>query len=300
MKRCASILLGIITLCIIACQQQPDYVLSQDKMVALLVDVHKTEAVITLNQNKYPSNDKKRAMREAVFMRHNTTQAQFDTSLVWYGKHLDLYMEVYDSVIDRLKAENEAIKVLIEQDDTQTLTMEGDTVDIWKLDKHYTFDANKGENVMAFRITGDENFKNGDLFTLRFHVINPPHNGDKPQVYLAIAHSQQQINYTSGEVKRDGWNSISIVSDSVAHLNEIYGYISMAPRYDRHIMYIDSIELIRTHTRQWPSHIEYNVMELHPNRIKRRPLPTQESNNESQTPPTPQKVGKKIHIIDAK
>ncbi|MBQ6939251.1 MAG: DUF4296 domain-containing protein, partial [Muribaculaceae bacterium] len=99
-----------IVLILTSCRSQPDYVIDEDRMVDLLVDIHKTEAVITLNYTSYPTDEKKRALREAVYMRHNTNKAEFDTSLVWYGNHLDVYMDVYDRVIERLKQEDEEIK----------------------------------------------------------------------------------------------------------------------------------------------------------------------------------------------
>lgn len=109
MKRIITISLLLIAL-LSACSKQPDYVLSDKAMEELLIDIHKTEAVISLNPTKYPSLDKKRALREAVYMRHNTTKAEFDSSMVWYGQHLDTYMDIYERVINRLEAENEEVK----------------------------------------------------------------------------------------------------------------------------------------------------------------------------------------------
>ena len=82
MKRLPFIIVLLIIM-LQACKSQPDYVIPKDEMVDLLVDVHKTEAVITLNYHNYNTDEKKSSMREAVYMRHNTTKELFDTSLVW-------------------------------------------------------------------------------------------------------------------------------------------------------------------------------------------------------------------------
>ena len=117
MKRCSRILYIIIglVLLLVACKSQPDYVIEEDRMVDILVDIHKTEAVINLNYSQFPTDEKKRIVREAVYMRHNTTKADFDTSLVWYGNHLDVYMNVYDRVIEKLKKEDAELKELIDK-----------------------------------------------------------------------------------------------------------------------------------------------------------------------------------------
>lgn len=248
-----------IVLILTSCRSQPDYVIDEDCMVDLLVDIHKTEAVITLNYTSYPTDEKKRALREAVYMRHNTNKAEFDTSLVWYGNHLDVYMDVYDRVIERLKQEDEEIKRLIAEEDAQILTMDGDTVDIWKQEHWYVFNPNKGENILAFNIDKDENFKRLDHFTLRFHTINIPQTGNPSVVYLAARHNNQLIHYNHATLK-EGWNTIKVQSDSLHNIDELYGYIAMPPRKDGHIMYVDSIELIRIHNTAVMPHEEFNAI----------------------------------------
>ena len=248
MKRCSRILYIIIglVLLLVACKSQPDYVIEEDRMVDILVDIHKTEAVINLNYSQVPTDEKKRIVREAVYMRHNTTKADFDTSLVWYGNHLDVYMNVYDRVIEKLKKEDAELKELIAQENAQILTLAGDTVDIWKQQRWHVFDANKGENILSFTIDTDENFKERDHFTLRFHTINTPSINNDAVAHIAIRHKKHLIHYNYSNVK-EGWNTIKVQTDSIQDLSAVYGYVAMPPRYDKHIMYIDSIELIRIH-----------------------------------------------------
>ncbi len=247
MKRnCLIYILFTITLLLASCRSQPDYVIDKERMVDLMIDVHKTEAVINLNYSSYPTDEKKRALRKAVYMRHNVSEAEFDSSMIWYGHHLDVYMEIYDEVIKRLKEEDEEIKKLIAEENVQVLTLEGDTVDIWKDERWHIFNPNKGENIWAFSIDKDENFKRRDHFTLRLHTLNTPSTGEPITLYLAARHSNQLIHYNSATIQ-EGWNTIKVQSDSINNLSEVYGYIAMPPRKHPHIMYIDSIELIRIH-----------------------------------------------------
>lgn len=289
MKRIAIVFILLIAI-LSACQRRPDYVLSEKAMEELLIDVHKTEAVISLNPNKYPSDDKKRTMREAVYMRHNTSQAQFDSSLVWYGNHLQQYMDIYERVIKRLESENEMIKELIAKDNTQTLTRAGDTIDIWKQEKYHIFSADKGSNIMAFSITTDENFKRNDHFLLQFFVRNMPKTGNRAQIYLAIRHNEQTIHYNYANIEREGWNILKIQSDSANNLSEIYGYIAMPPRNDRHIMYIDSISLMRLHDKPGMPRKEYKVMVTNPDVSKKKAESRQKADTKNKTEVKFQKV----------
>lgn len=269
-KGLAGIGLGIL-LALVSCNHQREGVLSKAQMTDLLVDVHKSEAVIALNYSKFPNDSTKRIIREAVFERHNITQAQFDSSLVWYGNHIEDYMEIYDQVIERLNKENEEIKTLIAQDNTQILTRAGDTVDIWKRERAHIFDAGKRENVFAFDIMADENFFHNDRFILKIHAINVPKDNNKPHTYLAVRHDEQNINYNWGNIEKEGWNELKVQCDSSIRMNTVYGYIAMPERADGHIMYIDSIVLLRIHEKPGMEKFHYHVMETLPNRIVKRP-----------------------------
>lgn len=261
MRKCAIFFLTTILL-LLACESRPKYVIPEDEMVDLLVDVHKSEAVIALNHHQYPTDEKKRIVREAVYMRHHTTKADFDSSMVWYGNNLDDYMEIYKRVIDKLNEENNAIKELIKEEEMQVLTQAGDTVDIWKQQRWHIFDSDKDNNILAFSINSDENFNRGDRFSLRFHVVNIPPRGDNVQVYMAIRHQDNVIHYTHINAQRSGWNVLNIQSDSINNLKELYGYIAMPPRNDGYIMYIDSIQLIRMHEKVGMPDYEYKVMDI--------------------------------------
>ena len=59
-----------LVLCLSACgSRTPDYVISEKDMEDLLVDIHKSEAVIESNYNIYNNNADKKKIREAVFLR---------------------------------------------------------------------------------------------------------------------------------------------------------------------------------------------------------------------------------------
>ncbi len=56
------------------------------------------EAMVNVDYNTYKSDTMKLALYESVFRKHDITQAVYDSSLVWYGRNLDIYMEVYNRV----------------------------------------------------------------------------------------------------------------------------------------------------------------------------------------------------------
>mgnify|MGYP006291638771 CR=1 FL=1 len=79
------------------------YILEEDKMVDVMVDVHMAEAVL---RNKRISGDELDKLTSdyysKIFSKHEITQQQFDSSIVYYEDHIKDFNEIYEKVIVRL------------------------------------------------------------------------------------------------------------------------------------------------------------------------------------------------------
>lgn len=245
MKKLVYLIIALFVLA--ACSHDPDYVIGEKDMVDLLVDVHKAEAVIESNYNQYSSKADKKKLREAVFLKHGITQEQFDTNLVWYGHHIEDYMKIYEQVVECLKAENEEAKKLLAEDNSQTMSQPGDSVDVWKQRRAHVFDTRQASNLLTFDIAPDENFRTRDYFELRFKVLLLPKLSVKPQVYLAARHINHDIVYNQLDIDREGWHSLPLQTDSAMALSRINGYIVLPMQTVPGTMYVDSLTLIRRH-----------------------------------------------------
>lgn len=89
----------LATTLLAACSKVPDGILSEKKMQGVLTDMLLAEAMVNVDYNAYKSDTMKLALYESVFRKHDITQAVYDSSLVWYGRNLDIYMEVYNRVL---------------------------------------------------------------------------------------------------------------------------------------------------------------------------------------------------------
>ena len=245
MKRALFVILSILIMA--SCHRHPDYVIGEKEMEDLLVDIHKAEAVIESNYNIYNNNATKKKLREAVFLRHGVTQEQFDTTLVWYGHHIDKYMEIYDRVAERLRAENEEAKKLLAEENSQTMTQPGDSVDVWKQKRFHLFDSRLPSNLLTFDIATDENFRIRDYFELRFKVLMLPELDVKPQVYMPVRHANNDLAYNWVDVVKEGWCTLSVQADSAKSISRVFGYIVLPMQLVPEKMYVDSLTLIRRH-----------------------------------------------------
>lgn len=95
-------IIGIIGF--ISCRK--DDVLPRDKMIAVLHDIQIAEAIQSIHIIDFGKREDKDALVEGVLMKHGITQAQLDSSLVWYSDNVEIYKRVNDSVIATLKREH--------------------------------------------------------------------------------------------------------------------------------------------------------------------------------------------------
>jgi len=76
-------------------------------MRELLVDLHKTDAMIQLKGLRFSESEIKAYYYSQVLERHGVTQAQFDSSLVWYTAHPQFFNKIYPKVLKELEKEEE-------------------------------------------------------------------------------------------------------------------------------------------------------------------------------------------------
>lgn len=104
---------------------RPKGILHSWEMRELLVDLHKTDALLQVSGLQY-NQEKKNYYYAQVLERHGTTQAQFDSSLVWYTAHPKLFDKIYPKVLKELKEEETQFTALHEAE----LYMQADPINL--------------------------------------------------------------------------------------------------------------------------------------------------------------------------
>lgn len=86
----------ILILCA-GCSKTPKDVIDEDEMVELLADMSIAEAYKSAGVGKLPDSIR-RNLGEGILAGRGYTYQQLDTSIAWYGRHIDKYYELYDRV----------------------------------------------------------------------------------------------------------------------------------------------------------------------------------------------------------
>lgn len=230
----------IAVLVLAACNSTPRGVLNEEDMASLLIDIHKGEAYIELNPADFYSDSLKKSLKQSIFLKHNVTQAQFDTSLVWYAHNLDKYQEVYTTVIDELSAEDSRIRAEAHRMGQATIAS-GDSVDMW--DKDRIIALRNAKEIIDFDIKADRNFKKGDRYEWAFRMFN---NSGSINLFLGIDYADGATSYINRTESTEGWIRISLQSDSTRAIRRVFGTIAKPDLKRGGTVFFDSIQLVRT------------------------------------------------------
>ncbi|MBO4451709.1 MAG: DUF4296 domain-containing protein [Bacteroidaceae bacterium] len=154
---------------LLSCEQKPDGLLSKREMEDVLYDYHIAQYMAA--NLPYEERYQSYLYIDAVFEKHGITEAQFDSSLVYYNRHTDQIRDIYEHV--QRKLENYDSKLQLESGSNEiraSFTLGGDTADIWSGRRMMILRNNPYLNKETFVIHADTSFHLNDRFRLSLFV----------------------------------------------------------------------------------------------------------------------------------
>ncbi len=94
---------------------RPKGILHSWEMRDIMVDLHKTDALLQVTGLQFGHDDVTEIYYAEVLEKHGVTQAQFDSSLVWYTAHPQLFDKIYPKVLAKLDEERTAFEAAHEE-----------------------------------------------------------------------------------------------------------------------------------------------------------------------------------------
>lgn len=156
-------------LLLISCSpSRPRGILSEEKMADVLVDYHLAQG---MSETQGSSPDVLRYKYiQAVFRKHHISEAEFDSSMVYYSGKAEDFARIYDNVVNRVQASAQrlGLEASSDEDVFASLTGEGDTANIWLGKDFGCVVANPVGCVFSFQLKADSTFRPGDKFIWRF------------------------------------------------------------------------------------------------------------------------------------
>lgn len=238
-----------LTLIVLACTHVPSGVIGQDEFAYVLADMYTAESYVDQNYNEFNTDSARRLLKQSVLAKYGYESADFDSSLMWYGKHSDVYLKVNDQVVEILKKRDREIGSAISQSESSFF---GDSVDVWSGSRYAVIHGRFPSKFVSFEMGADENQNPGDTYTWRVKLDD----SDVSSIRWVILaqYNDSTSDYLNTTTSTLGWNEVRFTTDSTKTIKAFKGYFEPLSEHrsassenhktNRNI-WIDSISLIR-------------------------------------------------------
>ena len=272
MRKLLYLVLALVSLSVAAsCIDRPDIVLDEEQMIDLLVDVHRAEGLLEMQQQQGAGfgSDLDTYQKEviaAVLQKHGVSRSRYDSSLMWYAQHLKLLTRVYGHVDERLKEEHEMWSLQVTETRDFVGSMAGDSVDLWTLRDHLILDSRRYSDILFWEIPSDSNFVDGDTLRWQF-TIRQLLPGQKVLASISLTKYEPTeeelrrqgkkkqneplgapIGFDAKTIMQNGECQLIARADSLQPFRSvILGLVLMNDSNKAAPVFVDSISLLRTH-----------------------------------------------------
>ena len=191
----------------------------------------------------------------AVLKKHGVTQADFDSSMVYYYSHLERLKPIYMEVNERLADEAKVVGASVSSGRYLGYSTTGDTANIWKNRTDLLLIPRPTMNRFDFTVDVDTSFYKGDSFMFQFMSEYLWQTGSKDAlVCIVTKYEGDSIIQTTNHVSVSGISQIRVPANREQKLKQMYGFIYLSNTSNdettRKMMFISQMQLIRFHNKE--------------------------------------------------
>ena len=243
----------VVGLMLSACKPTvPVEIIQPDDMEDLLYDYYVAQ---NITGDSRDGNDYRTKYNYGlVFKKHGVTEAEFDSSLVYYYNHIEDLYKIYESVQARLS--DEALELGASVGDVERYmkrSLSGDTMDIWTGHRHHLFFPQPPYNIFQFTQKADTACRANDSYLLTFGSSFLVQSGSRSATaLLSVIYENDSVITKSISVPLSGTANLSIPECSL-RAKEFRGYFYMPKRQgadnvnDMCLYLANHIQLMRFH-----------------------------------------------------
>ena len=243
----------LILMFVVACKPTvPSEYIQPDDMEDILYDYHL--ALAMARQKVGDEQDYNRSLYfQSVLKKYNVTEADFDSSLVYYYSHAYRLKEIYSEVNQRLNEEAASLGVAVGDINRYSqYSTTGDTANIWTQHTDLLLIPSPTMNRYDFTVKVDSTFRRGDSFMFQFMSEFIWQTGSKDvTVCFVNKYVGDSIIQTVNHITVSGLAQVRLPVYREKKLKEMRGFIYLSDGGDdsntRKLLFISQIQLIRFH-----------------------------------------------------
>ena len=247
------ILLAAAMIIISACKPTvPSRYLQPDEMEDLMYDYYVSQGLIDIKNGS--TEYQHRYNIEAVLRKHGLTQAEFDSSLVYYYNHMERLNVIFTNIQKRLS--EEALELGASVGEVERFTIQstsGDTTDVWEGYRQIMLTPIPPYHVVQFSQKADTSFHAGDSFLLTFASQFLAQSGSRnANVGLYVTYENDSVATATSTINVTGNTSLRLAPCDLK-VKKIDGFFYMAHRDQSDndselcLLFLNRIHLMRFH-----------------------------------------------------
>ena len=208
---------------IISCKPGiPRKYLQPNKMADIIYDYHIAEGIQSVNTTG--DTIAMRAYQAYILKKHRVSQADFDSSLVYYTRHTKLLEDVYDKVAERLNNES-AIYGGSQLSIGDEIINNSDTTNVWQSSPIVILSPYLAFNRKTFEIKADTSYHEGDRIFLDFDTKFIYQDGMRDGVaLLAVTYSNDSVEVVSNSLMSSTHYHLQINNTGCLKIKSIKGF----------------------------------------------------------------------------
>lgn len=241
-------LVSSFSMMLLACKPTvPGEYISPDDMVDVLYDYYVSQAMADQDTKDGKMGYNRRVYFLAVLKKHGVTEAEFDSSMVYYHRRADYLRKIYAGVQQRMGEQTSGAAV---SEIRKRYVAGGDTADIWRDAKFNILSPAIPYNRMDFTVKADTAFRKGDTYLLTFDTNYLYQSGTKDAtVFIAVRYANDSIASFTQHVSSSGLTQLRVSPNNNDMVRDIRGFIYLDKGRDESstlkMMFIDNIQFLR-------------------------------------------------------
>ncbi|MDE6682920.1 MAG: DUF4296 domain-containing protein [Muribaculaceae bacterium] len=200
------------SLLVVACSDRPENIPSDSKMVKVMADMEMAQAYVQSKGYRDNNAENRERILKYVLEKNGMSREDFDSTLSWYGRHIDKYDDLYAKV-DKELARRES---KISGNNAEMLSN-----DLWPYSRYLVISSKSSSDNLSFRIPTSE-VEKGDRLSWKFR-LNMPTDGN---AMFGVKYTDGTMSYVTQNLSGDNIE-VSLQTDSARRVKDIFGNLKV-------------------------------------------------------------------------
>ena len=256
MNRTCPLIAVVLVVLVAACKPgTPSKYIQPDEMEDLLVDYYMARAIAQQEQISHEEREYHAALyTEAALKKHGISQAEFDSSLVYYYTRADRFDKIFERVTERL--DEQALVLGASEGEIGKYAQynaTGDTANIWPDRTTALLLPMPPYNRWEFHIDADSTWRRGDELLLMFMSDYMFQTGTKDGMAYVAADYGDTVVGRNLHFATSGLSQLRTPQDTTRVVKAVKGFFYLnggsEAQASTRLLFLSNVQLIRFHTR---------------------------------------------------